>query len=123
MRARLGFVWGSFRFGKELISRMLLGGFKADFESVWVGLELICARCAARFSTNPKPAQNLRSHIPKAANSLLQKRAATHTAVGGTFRGFPPSRTPKTRPSPLRRFEGSAKASISSCQSCPKAAA
>ena len=33
--------WGS--------SRMLLGGFKVDFESVWVGSELICARCAARF--------------------------------------------------------------------------
>ena len=28
---------------------MLLGGFKVDFESVWVGLELIRARCAARF--------------------------------------------------------------------------
>ena len=27
--------------------RMLLGGFKADFDSVWV--ELICVRCAAQF--------------------------------------------------------------------------
>ena len=26
---------------------MLLGEFEVDFESVWVGLELICARCAA----------------------------------------------------------------------------
>ena len=47
MRAGLGFVWGSFRLGNGLIPRMLLGGFKVDFESVWVGLELICARCAA----------------------------------------------------------------------------
>ena len=47
VRAGLGFVWGSFRLGKGLICRMLLGGFEADFESVWVGLELICARCAA----------------------------------------------------------------------------
>ena len=34
---------------KGLISRMLLRGFKVDFESVWVGLELVRARCAARF--------------------------------------------------------------------------
>ena len=27
----------------------MLEGFKVDFESVWVGLELIRARCAARF--------------------------------------------------------------------------
>ena len=32
-----------------MISRMLLKSFKVDFESVWVGLELIRARCAARF--------------------------------------------------------------------------
>ena len=36
------------RLCKGLISRMLWGGFKVDSESVWVGLELICARCAAR---------------------------------------------------------------------------
>ena len=47
IRAGLGFAWGSFRLCKGLISRMLLGGVKVDFESVWVGLELICARCAA----------------------------------------------------------------------------
>ena len=34
MRAGLGFVWGSFRLGKGLISRMLLGKFKVYFESV-----------------------------------------------------------------------------------------
>ena len=45
MRAGLGFVWGSFRLCKGLTSR----GFKLEFESVWVGLELICARCAAHF--------------------------------------------------------------------------
>ena len=28
---------------------MLLEGYKVDFEPVWVGLELICARCAAGF--------------------------------------------------------------------------
>ena len=28
---------------------MLLGEFKVDFESVWVGLGLMCARCAAVF--------------------------------------------------------------------------
>ena len=52
MRAGLGFVWGFFRLGKGLISRMLLGGFNVDFETVWVGLELICARCAARFCSS-----------------------------------------------------------------------
>ena len=31
MRAGFGFVWGSFRLGKGLKSRM--GGFKVDFES------------------------------------------------------------------------------------------
>ena len=50
MRAGLGFVWDSFWLGKGLISRMLLGGFKVDFEPVWVGLELSCARGAARFA-------------------------------------------------------------------------
>ena len=35
---RAEFVWGSIRLG-----RILLGGFKVDFESVWVGLELMCA--------------------------------------------------------------------------------
>ena len=50
MRAGFGVVvWGSFWLCKGLIPRMLLGGLKVDFESVWVGLELICARCAARF--------------------------------------------------------------------------
>ena len=38
--AGLGFVWGSFGLSKGLISRMLLGGFKVDFELVWVGLGL-----------------------------------------------------------------------------------
>ena len=46
----LGFVWGSFGLAKGLISRMLLGGLKVDFESAWVGLGLICATCAARCS-------------------------------------------------------------------------
>ena len=32
MRVGLGVVWG---------------GFRIDFEWVWVGLELICVRCAA----------------------------------------------------------------------------
>ena len=49
IRAGLGFVGGSFRLSKGLISRMLLGGFKVDSESVWVGVGLICARCVARF--------------------------------------------------------------------------
>ena len=49
MRAGLGFVGGSFRLGKGLISRMLLGGFKVDSESVWAGVGLIWRRCAARF--------------------------------------------------------------------------
>ena len=40
---RLGFV--------GLISRMLLGDFKVDFESVWVGLELICARLRLQAQT------------------------------------------------------------------------
>ena len=31
----LGLFWGSFRLGKGLISRMLVGGFKVDFGSVW----------------------------------------------------------------------------------------
>ena len=35
MRAGLGFVWGSFRRGKGLISRMLLGGFQFRH---WIGL-------------------------------------------------------------------------------------
>ena len=35
MGAGLGFVWGLFRFGKRLISGMLLGELKVDFESVW----------------------------------------------------------------------------------------
>ena len=48
VRAGLGFVWDSVRLDKGLISRMLLGGFKVDFESGWVGLELICAMRAAR---------------------------------------------------------------------------
>ena len=47
LRAGLEFVWGSFRLGKGLIFmnqfRMWLGGFKVDFGSVLVGLELICA--------------------------------------------------------------------------------
>ena len=48
MRPGLGCVWGSFTVGKGLISRMLLGGFQLDFESVGtVGLGMICARCAA----------------------------------------------------------------------------
>ena len=51
-RVGLGFVWGSFRFGKGLIPRMMLGGSKVDSESVWVGLELICAKCAARFCSS-----------------------------------------------------------------------
>ena len=41
--AGLGFVRGSFGLGKVLMSRMLLGGFKVDFESTRVGLGLICA--------------------------------------------------------------------------------
>ena len=49
LRAGLGFVWGSFRPSQGLISRMLLGGFKVNFESAWFGLGLICATCAARF--------------------------------------------------------------------------
>ena len=43
------FVWGSFKLGQGLISRMLLGGSKVDFESVWVGLELISARVCGSF--------------------------------------------------------------------------
>ena len=35
MRAGLGFVGGSFRLGKGLTSRMLLGGFKVDSEGLW----------------------------------------------------------------------------------------
>ena len=49
MRAGLGFVCGVDLGGKGLIAGMLLGGFKVDFGSAWVGLELICAKCAARF--------------------------------------------------------------------------
>ena len=30
----------------------MLGGFKVDIESVWVGLGLICARCAAGFCSS-----------------------------------------------------------------------
>ena len=52
MRAGLGLVLGSFRLGKGLISRMHLGGFEVDFESVWLFLELICASCAARFRSS-----------------------------------------------------------------------
>ena len=36
---------------------MLLGGFKVVFESVWVGLELICARCALAFGLQGVVAQ------------------------------------------------------------------
>ena len=31
----------------RLPSRLLLGGFRVDFEWVWVGLELICVERAA----------------------------------------------------------------------------
>ena len=34
MRAGLGLAWGSFRLCKGLMSRMLLGRFKVDFESI-----------------------------------------------------------------------------------------
>ena len=44
MRAGLGFVWGSCRLTKRLLSTMLLGGFKIDFGSALVGLRLIGAR-------------------------------------------------------------------------------
>ena len=91
MRAGLGFVWGSFSLGKGPICRMRLGGFQVDVGSVLAWLGLIRARCAAglavafgasgmcfckfwarigglgqRPTTNPKPAQNLQSHIPEA---------------------------------------------------------
>ena len=45
MRVRLGEVWVDSR-SKGLTSRLLLGGFRVDFEWVWVGLELNCVRCA-----------------------------------------------------------------------------
>ena len=48
MRAGLGLVWGGRGLGKGVISRLLVGGF--DFGWVWIGRELICARCAAGFA-------------------------------------------------------------------------
>ena len=38
MSAGLGFVWGSFRLGKGLTSKMLSGGFQVDFESLGADL-------------------------------------------------------------------------------------
>ena len=90
MRASLGIVWGSFGIAKGLISRMLLGGLKVDFESAWVGSGLICATCAAccsgfrvalemllrefgvrfggwgqRLTTDPKPSPKLSQQYPE----------------------------------------------------------
>ena len=40
------------------------GGFSVDLGKVWVGLELICAGCAALFCSNVKVALE-RGHKPK----------------------------------------------------------
>ena len=40
-------AWFGVDLGEGLTSRLPLGGFGVDFEWVWVGLQLICVRCAA----------------------------------------------------------------------------